>query len=242
MISANNIRKMSWTFLSVLVFFMVFGPSNARYFWYVYFGLVLLAVVWTLYLIYVCEKFTIYFISIIVAFFGAFSVLICSVAYAAATNYWGDASVASVVAGLAPVSVTLLTCLILAYGKPSFHPFEYDGLKVQTRYEYKQSPARSYNPVLIAGATTLAASITIKTIGMLAAGMISMLGLQAFCLAALFHARHILRGLRLLRIQEKSMPTPYTFMEIDGIREARGRWWTSRFFNWVASRCTSTDA
>ncbi|EPN29927.1 hypothetical protein A244_39583, partial [Pseudomonas syringae pv. actinidiae ICMP 18807] len=34
---------------------------------------------------------------------------------------------------------------------------------------------------------------------------------------------------------EKSMPTPYTFMQIDEIREARNRSWLGRLFKRVAS-------
>ena len=47
--------------------------------------------------------------------------------------------------------------------------------------------------------------------------------------------RHSVRGLRSLRIKQKTMPVPYTFMQIDEIREARSRWWLSRLFKWVAS-------
>ncbi|RMM48648.1 hypothetical protein ALQ78_05496 [Pseudomonas syringae pv. aptata] len=32
------------------------------------------------------------------------------------------------------------------------------------------------------------------------------------------------------------MLAPYTFMQIDEIREARSRWWLSRFFKWFSSR------
>jgi hypothetical protein len=235
MIDAHNIRKASWTIGLVFIFFMVFGPSNLEYFWHVYLVIALFAVVWTLYLIYVCEKFTLYMSSFLVAFMGAFSVLPCSVAYIIAAKSWGEHSLFSLATGLAPLGITLFTYWVLVNGKPTFHPFEYDGLKVQPRYQKKQNPTTSYNPVLVAGATTLAASVSIKALGLPTAGMIAMVGLQAFCVAALFHARHVIRGLRVLRIQQKSMSTPYTFMQIDGLREARSRWWVSRLIRWVAA-------
>jgi hypothetical protein len=143
--------------------------------------------------------------------------------------------------GCAPVGITLLTYYALARGRSSFHPFEYDGLKVQPRYENRQRSVASYNPVLVAGATILAASITINSLGHLTAAMVAMVGLQAFCIAALFHARHIIRGLRALRLQEQSMPTPYTFMQIDQIREARRRWYLGRLFALIASWRASQD-
>ncbi|EPN30071.1 hypothetical protein A244_39228 [Pseudomonas syringae pv. actinidiae ICMP 18807] len=38
------------------------------------------------------------------------------------------------------------------------------------------------------------------------------------------------------------MLTPYTFMQIDEIREARNRWWLSRLFKWLASWGKSSGA
>ncbi|MNR25473.1 hypothetical protein D3C85_1426270 [compost metagenome] len=61
------------------------------------------------------------------------------------------------------------------------------------------------------------------------------------CLALLINFRHTIRGLRTLRIQERSMPIPYTFMRIDEIREARHRWWLGRFFKWIISLRESHD-
>lgn len=242
MVDASNIRKMSWTLLLVLIFFMALGPSNLKYFWHGYLVAALLAVFWTLYLVYVCENFTVYLTSLIIAFFSAFSFLTSSAAFLAAASLWGNESAASVVAGLAPIAITLLAYLVIASGEPSFHPFEYDGIKVQPRYEQKQNSSASYSPVLVAGATTLAASMTIKSLGLLNAAMVAMVGMQAFCIAALFHARHIIRGLRLLRMHQRTLPTPYTFMQIDEIRQARSRWWISRFCYWVKSRCKSISA
>jgi hypothetical protein len=38
------------------------------------------------------------------------------------------------------------------------------------------------------------------------------------------------------------MPTPYTFMQIDEIREARSRWWLGRLFKWMGSLRQSTGS
>ncbi|KPB52450.1 Uncharacterized protein AC511_0758 [Pseudomonas coronafaciens pv. oryzae] len=38
------------------------------------------------------------------------------------------------------------------------------------------------------------------------------------------------------------MPAAYTFMQIDEIREARGRWWLGRLFKWLASLRGSSGA
>jgi hypothetical protein len=58
----------------------------------------------------------------------------------------------------------------------------------------------------------------------------------------MFYFRHSIRGLRTLRIRESKMPIPYTFMEIDEIREARSRWWLGRLFKWMGSLRQSTGS
>lgn len=241
MIDAHNLKKVSWTLLTFLLSMMALGPSNLEYFWHLYLVVALLAILWTLYLVYFCEIFTVYMISLVVAFLGAFCLPVCSVAYLTAGSMWGKEGLLPLLLGCAPVGITLLTYYVLARGRSSFHPFEYNGLKVQPRYQDRQRSPASYNPVLVAGATTLAASITINSLGHLTAAMVAMVGLQAFCIAALFHARHIIRGLRALRLQEQSMPTPYTFMQIDQIREARRRWYLGRLFALIASWRKSRD-
>jgi hypothetical protein len=158
---------------------MALGPSNFEYFWRLYLVVALLAILWTLYLVYFCERFTVYMISLVVAFLGAFCLPVCSVAYLAAGSTWGKEGLLPLLLGCAPVGITLLTYYALARGRSSFHPFEYDGLKVQPRYENRQRSVASYNPVLVAGATTLAASITINSLGHLTAAMVAMFGLQA---------------------------------------------------------------
>ncbi|VVP52999.1 hypothetical protein [Pseudomonas fluorescens] len=235
MIDSQNIKKISWGFFGFLVFFMVFGPSNLKYFWQAFFVMSLLAFMCTIYLVYVCEKITFYLTSILVAVAGAFSYLACTAAYVIGASFWGKTSIAALMLGLFPMGVTLLTYLVLANGKSSFHPFEYDGIKVQPRPQNKQKTSAAYSPLLVAGATTLAASIFTKSAGFLTTGMVALFGMLAVSVTFLFYARHIIRGLRTLRIQEKTMPTPYTFMQIDDIREARSRWWLSRLFKWFAS-------
>jgi hypothetical protein len=174
MIDAHNLKKISWTLLTFLFPMIALGPSNLEYFWHLYLVVALLAILWTLYLVYFCERFTVYMISLVVAFLGAFCLPVCSVAYLAAGSIWGKEGLLPLMLGCAPVGITLLTYYVLARGRPSFHPFEYDGLKVKPRYENRQRSVASYNPVLVAGATTLAASITINSFGHLTAAMVAM--------------------------------------------------------------------
>ncbi|AAY40009.1 hypothetical protein [Pseudomonas syringae] len=242
MIDSDKLKKFSWFLFVFLVSILALGLSSFKYFLPVYFTIFLCAITWTLYLVYVCESFTLYMTSLLVTIASIFCSFASLSAYLVATKFWGKASAPALMAGLAPFGITSLTYLLLVNGKPSFHPFEYDGIKVQPRPEKKQKKTIAYNPLLIAGATTLAASIFIKAAGALTAGMVAMFGLTTFSIALLFHARHIIRGLRDLRLHQKTMPTPYTFMQIDEIRKARRRWWLSRLFQWVASRRKSPGA
>ncbi|AHG43338.1 hypothetical protein N018_25130 [Pseudomonas syringae CC1557] len=63
---------------------------------------------------------------------------------------------------------------------------------------------------------------------------VAVLGMFFICVALMVYERHAIRGLRSLRIKEKTLPVPYTFMQIDEIREARSRWWLGKLFKWVA--------
>lgn len=238
MINSTNIKKATWTLFGLLTFFLAFGPSNLKIFWPAFFVIFSLALGWTLYLIYVCEKFTAYVTSLLLGTAGAFAILSCNLAYYAAARRLGEADSTALMIALAPMGVTALMYLALAKGKPSFHPFEHEGIKVQPRPQKKQKTSSAYSPLWVAGATTLAASVFTKTVGIHSSGLFALLGLLACSLTLLFYARHIIRGLRTLRIEEKNMPTPYTFMQIDEIREARSRWWLSRLFKWIASSRT----
>lgn len=235
MIDSNNLKKFTWFLFVFLVFLLAFGPSGFKYFWPAFVVVLLSALMWTFYLVYACERFAVYITSIIIMVVGVFSLMACTAAYLVASRFWGKTSIAALMIWPVPVGIVSLTYWVLANGKPSFHPFEYDGIKVQPRPQKKQKISTAYSPLLVAGVTTLAASMFTKTVGSLNTGMLAMFGLTIFSMTVLFYARHIIRGLRTLRIQEKTMPTPYTFMQIDEIREARSRWWFSKLFKWVAS-------
>ncbi|MNR47069.1 hypothetical protein D3C85_1661250 [compost metagenome] len=100
----------------------------------------------------------------------------------------------------------------------------------------------NYSIPLIGGVTTLVASIFLKWAGMLTGALVGMTVMTGGSIFILLYGRHVLGGLRALRIQERSMPVPYTFMQLDEIREARSRWWLGRLFKWIASWRKSSGA
>lgn len=242
MIASDKLKKLTWLLFVMFVFLLAFGPSGFKYFWPVYLVMSFSALIWTLYLVYVCEKFVVYITSMIITIVGIFSLMACTAAYLIAAKLWGKTSVAALMIWPVPMGIVSLTYLVLASGNSSFHPFEYDGIKVQPRPQKEQKASTAYSPLLVGGATSLATSIFIKAVGSLATGMFIMFGMTVCSVTFLFYARHIIRGLRTLRIQEKSLPTPYTFMQIDEIRAARSRWWMSRLFKWVGAWRKSPNA
>ncbi|PBP65670.1 hypothetical protein CCL21_21985 [Pseudomonas syringae] len=236
MINSDSLRKSSWLGFFTTGFFTAFGPSELTCFWYVYFLAVTLMLAWTIYLVYLCEKYTTYMTSLISALIGSFTLLACSVAYVSTSNIFGENSLNAFITSLAPAIIILLVYYVIASKKPSFQPFEYDGQKIQTRFASTSQPSTSYKTGLIAGATTLAAGIFLQAFGVLTGSVVAALVLTGCCVTILFYMRHVIRGLRTLRAKERNMPAAYTFMQIDEIREARSRWWLSRFFKWFSSR------
>ncbi|NAT15868.1 hypothetical protein CU666_17870 [Pseudomonas syringae pv. actinidifoliorum] len=126
--------------------------------------------------------------------------------------------------------------------RPAFQPFEYDGNRIQTRQDVNTKSPMKYSCTLTGGLTALAAGIFLTGTGLLTSALVGMTIMTGGSIFVLLYGRHVLRGLRTLRIQQKTMPTPYTFMQIDEIREARSRWWLSRLYKWIASWGKSSGA
>lgn len=240
-LDSDYLKRGAWVCFSVLVFAMVLGLSVVPFFWSVYVFIFILKLSWFLYLIYFCEGFTLYLWSVLASVQGFLIILASSIAYSCAADVWGAASAAACIAGLLPTAIVLLVFYIIAHTKPSFHPFEYSGDKVRVVSKVNQITSARYPLALSAGASTLAASVFIKFFGVSAAGVIGAVVLTTCALVILYHMRHTVRALRTLSIKEKSLSVPYTFMEIDEIRQARNRWWISKLAKLVRSWRKSQD-
>ncbi|WP_062387670.1 hypothetical protein [Pseudomonas abietaniphila] len=241
-LDSDYLKRGAWVCFSVLVFAMIFGLSVVPFFWPVYLFMFILKLSWFLYLIYFCERFTFYLWSVLASVQGFLIIPASSIAYSSAADVWGAASAAASVAGSLPTALVISGFYIIAYTKPSFHPFEYSGNKVRVVPKVSQSTSARYPVALSAGASTLVASVFIKCFGVSAAGVIGAVVLTTCALVILYHMRHTVRALHTLSIKEKTISVPYIFMEVDEIRQARSRWWISRFFKWVGSRRKSPSA
>jgi len=238
----ESLKQGAWVSLGALVFAMVLGLSAIPFFWQAYIFIFIIKLGWCVYLVCACEKFTSYVGWLFIAMLGFLVLMAGSAAYFLAVKSLGVGNIQAVIVGLLPVACSLLVYLFIVNTKALFDPFEYNGIKVQPRPQAAKKDFANYPLVLLAGATTLAASVFTKSAGIPVGGVIGALLLTFCSIFILINLRHSIRGLRTLRIKEKTMPIPYTFMQIDEIREARSRWWLSRLFKWVASWCKSPGA
>lgn len=233
MINVQTIRKDCWSLFLAVVFFGLLGPSNIEGFWYVYLTFVALYFFWMIYLINTCERYVLYFSSYVAVVF-VFSYLASSGAYISMASSLGKTSPLAIVLGLAPFALTCMVLAIIAHSKPSCFPFEIAGNRVAVIR--KQSHHKKYNLLFVAGVSTLIGNILLKTLGGPTVYLIAIVGCTSVSIYLLFVARHFIRGLRTLHNREHGMPTRYTFMQIEELREARSRWWLGRLFKWINSK------
>ncbi|WP_095097382.1 hypothetical protein [Pseudomonas sp. Irchel 3A5] len=236
MINSETIKTGGWAAFFLLALFMALGNLALGIRWYAYFILTAPMLAWTLYVIYACESYTTYMRSLLASCTGGFTLPACIIASDLAADASSDLSPYRFIAGLVPAAIVSIFYIVLLNTKPTCQPFEYKGNRIQTRQDINTRPSTNYNIPLIGGLTTLAASGFLKMAGILTSGFLAMFVMTGASIFILVHGRHVIRGLRTLRIQERNMPTPYTFMQLDEIREARGKWWLGRLFKWVASR------
>lgn len=240
MIDSHSLKKGGWIMFFSAALFGVFGPSSLSYFWWVYLIFVVVFLGFVLYLIYCCERFVLYMSSLFLLAVGLFAYLACTVAYLTASVVLGAGNVFAVLLGLVPAIAVVLTVVIILVGEIAFFPFECKGNRVITRG--RQQKKTSYNVGLIVGVSVLASGVFFKSVDAQASNVLAVLICTGCSVAISVLSRHIIRGLRTLYIEERNMPVPYTFMEIEEIREARSRWWLGRLFKWMGSLRQSTGS
>jgi hypothetical protein len=233
MVDVNSIKKNCWLVFFSVGFLGLLGPYNLDCFWWIYVGFLSLFTSWTLYLIYACERYVLYLMSQFISAIFVFSYMAGSSAYVSFSASLGKTNALSIMGGISPVILVCVVLGVIYYGKPTCFPFEVTGNRVTAKQ--KKRRRTKYNPGLIAGVTTAAGSLFINSVEAATRDLVAILGGTASSIMILFFLRHSIRGLRTLRIQEGSMTTPYTFMQIEEIREARSRWLLGRFFKWITS-------
>ena len=230
---AYMIKKLPWLMFFAVAFVGGFKVSGFPYYWYLYISIVFFMLNATLYLAYRCEGYTSFVLIMLCAGLYSFIYLLSSLSYLLSKKDLGLGVVGAVMAGVGPMLIVVALFFLIYFTKSSFFPFEIDGGKVAAR-EFKAKDFGFLGGVFV-GVSTLIGSLFVKSVGSFSGGAVSILLGTCMCVYLLIRLRHIIRGIRTLRLQERGMPIPYTFMRIDEIREARNRWWMGRLLKWLGS-------
>ncbi|WP_154219976.1 hypothetical protein [Pseudomonas syringae] len=220
---------------TITAFFFViasaaFGPANFPGYWWLYGCFSVLMFFYTLYLIYRCERFTTFTLSLLSSFVFSFGFAAAGLAHVVLLEDLA-ASVSEAVAVNVGLIVAMLAIYAGIYFSPStVFPFCITGNRV-SRMLLKSA---GLSAGFISCVGTLVSAAFIGAVSELTSSAVAVLGMFFICVALMVYERHAIRGLRSLRIKEKTLPVPYTFMQIDEIREARSRWWLGKLFKWVA--------
>ncbi|PBQ00985.1 hypothetical protein [Pseudomonas congelans] len=229
---ARTVRQVSTAIFLLTVTFGVMGPVSFSGGWWIYGCMLLTAFIYALYIKYACERYTLFASGYLTLLIFLLAFAPACVSYSVVTDDLSGSRLAGGFAAASLLAAMMLLYLFIYLTPTNEFPFEVSGNKVS----FSSPDTSSVSGGVIAGLGTLVASAVIKSFTPLTTGILITLLFVFGCTFMLIHSRHLIRGLRTLRVQEKTMPTPYTFMQIDEIRDARARWWLSRLFRWVASR------
>ncbi|MBV7477302.1 hypothetical protein [Pseudomonas sp. PDM31] len=233
MVDVVNMKRSVWLLFFSMAFFGLFGPSNLSYYWSVYSVFFIFSFAWALYLIYGCERYVVFLATMVFVGVAIFLFLASSLAYVSVSALPSGGGGISIVAALTPIVLVYGVFYIILCTKSTHFPFECIGNRVTSKRRERSKGGYSFG--MVAGVSVLIGGMFLKSVDALTSSAVLIVGCTVFSITILILARHSIRGLRTLRTQERCMPVPYTFMEIDEIREARGRWWVGRLFNWMAS-------
>lgn len=234
---ARMVKKLPWLVFFAMTFAGAFKISGFPYYWCLYFVCSLCMLLVTFYLAYMCERYTNFVLITLCASSYSLVYLLSSLSYLLLKKNLGFGMIEAVMVGMGPMLVIGAVFVLIYFTKSSFLPFEITGRRVAAR-GFKVKENGGLFGVFI-GITTLAGGFFMKSVGSFNGGVVSIVLGTVIWVFLLVRLRHIIRGIRTLRLQERGMPIPYTFMRIDEIREARSRWWMGRLLKWVGTLRTS---
>jgi hypothetical protein len=227
----DTVKKGPWLVFSMVLFFGMFGPTEIPYYWFGYFVVLGLCFGAVIFLVGGCESYLVFVVAMFLSVFGVLCFFLSSMLYFFVSNIFGGGLKALVVA-LSPMLLVSAMVVSAMASKSKIFKFDIVGDKVANRTHKREGG--KYLGLVIAILTLLSGGL-LKAIGPFYSGLVVTVAATLGCTAIVFHFRHTIRGLRTLRIQEQYTSTPYTFMQIEKIREARRRWWMGRLFKWIAS-------
>lgn len=194
---------------AITAFFFVivsaaFGPANFPGYWWLYCCLTVLIFIHTLYLIYRCESFTSFTLSLLSSFVFSFGFAAAGLAHVMLLKDVGasGAEAATVNAGLIVAMLAIYAGIYFSASK--IFPFCVTGNRV-SRTSVKSA---RLSAGFISGVGMLASSAFVGSVSELTSSAVAVLGAFFICVGLLVHERHAIRGLRTLRIKQKLCPPP----------------------------------
>ncbi|MFA0917799.1 hypothetical protein ALP73_00186 [Pseudomonas coronafaciens pv. garcae] len=227
----NSIRKVLYANTLLLYFFIFVLSSSSPLLLWLATGSFFIFLGRTLFLIYVNERFSAFATQFYAGIILTFTIISVGSVYTASKKELHLDSIAAVLWGGLPFLLVLIEILIIIKSRFNHEslPFKTQDGKVMTELNHY-----SVQHGLIAGVATLISCIILKTFGAASTGLLVGFTSTALTLYLVFHYRFPIRGLVALVAKEKKTG-PYTFANIEEIREARSKWWLSRLFNWLTS-------
>ncbi|AKF50378.1 hypothetical protein PsyrH_07840 [Pseudomonas syringae pv. syringae HS191] len=227
----NSIRKVLYANTILLYFFIFILSSKSPFLLWLAVGSLFVFLGRTLFLIYVNERFSAFATQFYAVILLTFTIISVGSSYTVSKNEFHQDAVTAVLWACLPLLLVLVGLLIIV--KSRFNretlPFKtHDGRVIVEHTSYNVQSG------IIAGVATLISSIILKTFGAASTGLLVGFASTILTLYLLFHYRFAIRGLIVLMQKEKNN-VPYTFANIEEIREARDKWWLSRLFKWLTS-------
>ncbi|WP_225776012.1 hypothetical protein [Pseudomonas sp. Marseille-Q5115] len=215
-------------FIGISVILLI-APWGNPFYWTLWIMVTGLNFAWTLHLIYRNENYTTYMLTLL----GC--ILFIPTYLSTLALYIGQKESAAApetmyLSMMAPYLITAIATTWFAMKRTTSSPFYCDDGKALI-FDYAEPPS-TMNQILSVVAFTAGAT-AIENIGGATAWLL-MSGVMLVCtLYFIYQGRHFIAGLRDLIKEERSSSMRYTFFQIEEIREARRRWWISRFARWL---------
>ena len=227
--SVHNLRNICIQSFFCTLLLTSIAPWWSWGYLYIWIAANALNLAWTLNLLYRNESYTAYMLTLL-------GYILFTLTYLSTVSlYIGQKESAAApetmyLSMMAPYLITAIAATWFAMQRTTSSPFYCDDGKALI-FDYAESPS-TMNQILSVLAFTAGAT-AIENIGGATAWLL-MSGVMLVCtLYFIYQGRHFIAGLRDLIKEERSASMRYTFFQIEEIREARRRWWISRFARWL---------
>lgn len=203
---------------------------DSGYFWVV--GIALLVLLLrTLYLIYVNESYVAFLSHFQKCSLASFTLMISGCLYMVGRSDYEQSFIDSISLAMVPV---LLFAVEVGFFYFTRNPNGRAGYEVRHNRVLVESGQYSQFVGNLLASIVLVSAFVMKIVWQVSDGFVAVYVLTLSVFYLLYICRNSIRMLKAIKAKEKRA-SELTFENIDQIREARRRWWTSRLLNWLIS-------